>query len=93
MKKIFDWFFKWDKDKILHVLLSLVISMAAAVVAKWLGCDKFDILWVAWSVGFLSGFAKEVYDEKFSDGSDSGDWCADLIGTTIGTITAFVLVV
>ena len=93
MKKILDWFNKWEKDKVLHVLLSLVISLLAAVVVKLIGGDKFEVLGAAWFAGFVAGFGKEMYDEHVCKMSDSADWAADIIGTTIGTLIAFLLVV
>ena len=92
MKKILDWLTKWEKDKVLHVLLSLVISLVAAVVAKAFGGDKFVVLGSAWFAGYLAGLAKELYDYQVCKISDSVDWAADLIGTTVGTIIAFILV-
>lgn len=93
MKKILDWFKKWEKDKVLHVLLSLVVSLLAAIVVKAFGGDKFDVLGAAWFAGFVAGFGKEMYDQHVYKGADSADWAADIIGTTAGTIIAFLLVV
>ena len=93
MKKILDWFNKWEKDKVLHVLLSLVISLLAAVVVKAIGGDKFEVLGAAWFAGFAAGFGKEMYDKHSYGVADSADWAADIVGTTIGALIAFLLVV
>ena len=93
MKKIIDFFAQWGKDKILHFALCLVISIVAACIVKACGGDKYAILAGGWFAGFFAGVVKELYDEWKYKGADENDWAADVLGTTLGTILAFLLVV
>lgn len=93
MKKIFDWITKWDKDKVIHLTLCLIISIAAACVIRQCGGDRYSVMGGAWFAGFLAGVGKELYDEWQYKGADEGDWAADIIGTTVGTIISFLFAV
>jgi VanZ family protein len=92
MKRIIDWLTHWDKDKVLHFALCLIIALVAAVIVKICGGDAFKVLAGGWFAGFIAGIVKEIYDEVKYKGSDSADWAADIIGTTVGTLMAFILV-
>ena len=92
MKKIIDFFTQWGKDKVLHFVLSLVISIVAACIVKLCGGDKWAITAGAWFAGFFAGVGKELYDEWKYKGADEADWAADIIGTTLGTLISFLLV-
>lgn len=91
MKKIFDWLGHWDKDKVLHFCLCMIIALVAAVITKICGGDKFAVLAAGWFAGFAAGVIKEIYDEWKYKGSDEKDWAADIVGTTAGTLMAFIL--
>lgn len=93
MKRIWNWITHWDKDKVLHFVVSMIIAIVAAVIVKVCGGDKFEVLAAGWFAGFAAGVAKEIYDEYKYKGADEKDWAADLIGTTVGTLIAFILAV
>lgn len=92
MKKILDWFTKWDKDKILHVLLSLSISIGSVAIIKLIGGNEFEILIGAFGFGFIAGSVKELYDECVYKGADFADFVADMIGVLFGTGVSYLLV-
>lgn len=92
MKKIINFIVSIPADKWAHFALCLVIALVTAVVVKLCGGDAASVLAAAWGVGFLAGFAKEILDEIKSKSSDSYDWLADVIGTTLGTLVAYILV-
>ena len=91
MKKILEWLTHWPKDKVLHFALSLLVALVAAVVAHVFGAEKYTVLAVGWFAGFFPGFGKEIYDEAHSGSSDSTDWAADLLGSSLGCIMALIL--
>ena len=93
MKKILNWLTKWDKDKVMHFSLCLIISMMAACIVRICGGGKYAVLVAAWFAGFFAGVGKELYDEWEYKGADEGDWAADIIGTSVGTILSFLFVV
>lgn len=92
MRKIINFIMSIPADKWAHFALSLVIALVTAVIVKVCGGDAASVLAFAWGAGFLAGFAKEILDEIKSKCSDSYDWLADVIGTTLGTLVAYILV-
>lgn len=92
MRSIFDWFTRWDKDKVLHFVLSFLVAVLAGCVCKLCGGDRFGILAASWFFGFLAGVGKEIWDDWKYDGSDSADWAADIVGTALGSLVVFILV-
>ena len=91
--KIIAWLSHWDKDKVLHFSLCLVVALLAGCVAKVIGAENTCVIASAWFAGFLVGVAKEVWDETDMDGSDVKDWAADITGATIGTLIVVILIV
>ena len=97
MKKIIEkmiaWLSHWNKDKVLHFSLCMIVSIIAACIVKICKGDTWSIIAAAFFAGFVTGIGKEIYDEwKYGD-SDSSDWAADAIGTVIGTILTEILIV
>ena len=92
MEKIINFIMSIPADKWAHFALCLVIALVTAVIVKVCGGDAASVLAFAWGAGFLAGLAKEIYDEIKSKSSDSYDWLADVIGTTLGTLAAYLLV-
>ena len=92
MRKIINFIMSIPADKWAHFALCLVIALVTAVIVKLCGGDAASVLAFAWGAGFLVGLAKEIYDEIKSKSSDSYDWLADVIGTTLGTLIAYLLV-
>jgi VanZ family protein len=92
MRKIINFIMSIPADKWAHFALSLVIALVTAVIVKVCGGDAASVLAFAWGAGFVAGFAKEILDEIKSKSSDSYDWLADVIGTTLGTLVAYLLV-
>ena len=92
MEKIINFIMSIPVDKWIHFALCLVIALVTAVIVKLCGGDAASVLAFAWGAGFLAGLAKEIYDEIKSKSSDSYDWLADVIGTTLGTLVAYLLV-
>ena len=93
MKKILGWLTHWDKDKILHFLCTLLVSLIAACVAKLFGQDTWTCLGVAWFAGFIAGFAKEIYDGIKNGSDDEQDWMADVFGLFAGCIIVLILTI
>ena len=92
MRKIINFIMSIPADKWAHFALCLVIALVTAVIVKLCGGDAASVLAFAWGAGFVAGFAKEIYDEIKTKSSDSYDWLADVIGTTLGTLVAYLLV-
>lgn len=93
MDKIFNFFAQWDKDKLLHVLVTLLVAFVAACITKPFASDPFVIVAVTWFAGFIAGLYKEIRDDVDGTGSDSADWMADVIGTALATVFVLILVV
>lgn len=93
IKKILNWASHWEKDKILHFLISMIVALFTAVLVRLLGGDAYDVIWYAWIVGFIAGMGKELYDKWSYDGADDKDWGADVLGTTVGMLFAYLLTV
>ena len=93
MKRIWNWLISWDKDKVLHFALSMIIAMLSALVFKLFGADKATIVAVAWFAGFFAGVVKEIYDEIKYKGADEKDWAADALGTTLGTLLVLLFII
>lgn len=91
--KIIAWLSHWDKDKVLHFSLCMIVALLAGCIAKVIGAEKTCVIASAWFAGFLVGVAKEVWDETDTEGSDEKDWAADITGTTIGTLIVVILIV
>ena len=93
MKKLMNWIAGWgEKDKWIHATICLLVALTTAVITKHYTTDKYMITCFAWFAGFVAGVAKEIYDDLKSNGSDSADWAADVIGDTVATIYVFLLV-
>ena len=92
MRKIIIFIMSIPVDKWIHFALCLVIALVTAVIVKLCGGDAASVLAFAWGAGFVAGFAKEINDEIKRKISDSYDWLADVIGTTLGTLVAYLLV-
>lgn len=82
MKKIFDWFSSFEKDKILHFTLSMMIGLSAALAAKLFGGNIFDMIFVTFAGGLAVGVAKELYDDVV----DETDIIADIIGVFVACV-------
>lgn len=91
--KIIQWLKHWPKDKVMHFALSFMIAIGAACVCKIFGGDTWSTIAAAWFAGFFAGVFKELYDEYRHGGADEKDWAADIVGTTLGTIVALILVI
>ena len=94
MKKIIEWLTGIGKDKWIHFTVCLIITLLAGVITNWLCPDlsKAGVMSAAWTVGFVAGLTKEIYDEIKSGSSDPYDWAADFIGSTLGAIIVLLLV-
>lgn len=90
--KILNWLSHWEKDKVLHFSISLIVALLTAVFVKYLGGEPTTVLCTCWFVGFAAGLGKEIYDDLRHDGADPADWASDLVGTTLGMILAYLLV-
>lgn len=93
IEKIIQWLSHWDADKVMHFALSFFISMLAACITKICGGDTWSTMAAAWFAGFFAGVFKELYDEYRHGDADEKDWAADIVGTTLGTIVALILVI
>jgi len=94
MKKIIDWIVGIGKDKWIHFVVCLIVSLLAGIVTKSLypNLCPAEIACVSWVVGYMVGLCKEIYDEIKTKSSDPYDWAADFIGSTSGTIIVLLLV-
>ena len=93
IEKIIAWLSHWNKDKVLHFSLCLIISIIAACIVKICKGDTWSIIAAAFFAGFVTGIGKEIYDEWKHGDSDSSDWVSDAIGTVIGTILTAILII
>ena len=65
--KIIAWLSHWEKDKVLHFSLCLIISIIAACIVKMCKGDTWIIVAAAFFAGFVTGIGKEIYDEAISE--------------------------
>lgn len=86
MKKIYDWVVNIPKDKLLHILVIVVITMVSTLIFKWCGCGKLSPFY-GFGVGFVFGIGKEIYDEAKGRESEAMDWAADFV--TLIFVTAY----
>lgn len=94
MKSILDWFAGLGKDKVLHDDLVFTISLLAACVCKLFYTTEWQIVTAcAFFAGFITGVAKEIYDEWKYKGADERDWKADICGLVRGTIFSLLLTI
>lgn len=87
MEKIFIWLASFEKDKVLHFALSVVIGLFVACVAKLAGGSVCNVALATFLIGMFVGVAKEIRDDVF----DWYDLLADFIGVLVSTLAAVVL--
>ncbi len=75
LKYFFDYFFKFEKDKLLHFIAGILIYMAASLV---LNC------WYSLGIVIVMAYLKEVYDSTVTKFDSK-----DLIYTVIGGLVTF----
>ena len=93
MDRFFNWLASWgEKDKWIHLSICLVIALLGGCLVKICGGDRVVAMGGAWLFGFAAGVIKELYDEMKAGSSDSADWAADIIGTTVGALAVLILV-
>lgn len=95
MQKIINWLTSIGKDKWIHFIACLIVSLIAGIVTKSLypNLCPAEIACVSWVVGYMVGLGKEIYDEIKTKSSDPYDWAADLIGATLGTVVVLLFVI
>lgn len=94
IEKILAFFGSIDKDKWMHFTICLIVSLLAGIVARLLyHLSVGEIVCVSWTVGYIVGLGKEVYDEIKTKSSDPYDWAADFLGSTFGTVIVLLLVI
>lgn len=95
MKTIMEWLTGIGKDKWIHFIACLIVSLIAGIVTKSLypNLCPAEIACVSWVVGYMVGLGKEIYDEIKTKSSDPYDWAADLIGATLGTVVVLLFVI
>ena len=80
MRKIYDWIENLPKDKVLHFLVTFVISFVSCFII----CKHTNSLWSgiagSWFLAFAIGVGKEILDEQYHHNADEADWFADVLG-------------
>lgn len=90
MNKILD---KIGTDKVIHCLVSFVLSVLIALFIKLFTVDKVSIAGLSWMIVFVIGFVKELIDEHEYKGADKDDFIASTIGCTCGSVIIYLLIV
>ena len=90
MKKIYDFIVSIPKDKLLHMLVEMLITMVTILVFKICGLGM-DACAYGWAVGFAFGISKELYDEKKKGISESTDWLYDIVACTVVALYSLIL--
>lgn len=87
MRKVIDYIGKVEKDKLLHLLCSLILAFVIGKVNWYIGWLP---LWNCAAIGgiaaFCLGVLKEVLDEFMGGELDLKDLAFDFIGCLIGVI-------
>ena len=78
------------QDKLLHINVCGLVTMVAILFCLCVGIDKYLSCIVGWTVGFVVGIGKEVFDKEKGSFFDEKDLIADLIGNS--TITLYTLI-
>lgn len=81
-----------EKDKALRCLVAFVIAVVVAALYKLCGSTAVDASGLAWITTFVICIGKMVYKEEKCGGSDSRDWLVEVVGNTIGSLFAFLLI-
>lgn len=79
------------QDKLLHINVCGLITMAAIVFCMCIGVNSYLACIIGWIVGFVFGIGKEVFDEGKGSFFDETDLLADLIGNTTIALYTFII--
>lgn len=91
IEKIIQWLSQWNKDKVLHLLLTMLVALTAASISNVCGGNGVQNCAAAFFAGFVAGVAKEIYDEWRTGGSEESDWAADVVGIVIALVYVITL--
>ena len=91
LKELWEKITSVTQDKLLHINVCGLITMAAIVCCLCIGVNSCLACIIGWIVGFIFGIGKEVFDEKKGSFFDETDLFADLIGNT--TVTLYSLII
>jgi len=76
IKKFFDYFFEFEKDKLLHFIAGILIYMSASLVMN---------SWYSLGVVIIIAYLKEVYDSTVTKFDNK-----DLIYTVVGGLVTLI---
>ena len=90
MKKIIEaiiqWLAHWDKDKLLHVMIIMIVALTTASILHVAGFAT----WIVIVGSLIAAIGKEIYDEH-----QDGDWfdTKDLIADGVGLVLAELYII
>ena len=87
MRKIIDLLCRIGKDKLLHFIVSFLITLVCFVILNRFFMNVYLSIICSGLVTLAVGAAKEVYDKE----GDIKDFMADAIGFIVAAIFCFLL--
>lgn len=94
MKKIIEaiiqWLAHWDKDKLLHVMIVMIVALTTASILHVAGFATWIVIVGSLVSAAIAAIGKEIYDEH-----QDGDWfdVKDLIADGVGLVLAELYII
>ena len=97
MKKIIEaiiqWLAHWDKDKLLHVMIVMIVALTTASILHVAGFVTWIIIVGSLLAAAIAAIGKEIYDEyKDGDWFDTKDLIADGVGLVLAELYIITLI-
>lgn len=89
---IFDYIGSVSKDKVLHFIASLLVTLFVGGIVSLITDSAYVIILSAFGIGVIVGLAKEFYDVHTGSGFDFLDAIADLVGIGVGVVCILLLI-
>lgn len=91
MRKIIDFFGKIPFGKVLHFTVVLNLFFISVCLLHAAAFDKVAVICTSAVICFCVSIFKEVWDDINGNGSESGDWAADVVGMVVGVVYSLIL--
>lgn len=97
MKKIIEaiiqWLAHWDKDKLLHVMIVMIVALTTASILHIAGFATWIVIVGSLLAAAIAAIGKEIYDEyKDGDWFDTKDLIADGVGLALAELYIITLI-
>lgn len=93
MKKIWNWFVGFPKDKLQHQKAIAIIASVSILILRCVGVEELTSCAYGWGIAFVFGIGKEIIDEVRKKSSEASDWAADVIADTLVVLYSYIIMV